>query len=652
MSDVNIIISVKNLASKEINQTKKDLDSLAKKTSETADSTSKSEKRAAEETKKAEKARQQALKESQQRMQALGQAAKFLYTNSLVTGAFSMATLYAGGSLLKLSAESDNIRISFQNTFSDKAGSILDSIRQSTKGIVDDTTLMKDAIKTNMSGIRDVNMLPEIFKLGAVASQRLGIDASEGINLARKAVVEFNEGAMEQLGIINKLDPAYKTQMAIIEKSTKGLGQYLTIQSKLNYVLDQARKRYGDNFDVLETNQQAFQLLSSSVVNLRNNIGYLLGDAIAPLARGLGMATNSMIQFIQQIRVDKVFKDATGPLVKFTAALAATLPLAGGLALALSPLGPEIAGPVGLVAAFLSLTGAVKLARTNSEDFVETVKHYGQMAIGVYELVSSFFNLKDGTAQINKELADMIGSKGMTGVLHVAQFVVRVINGITDVADGLQAVLGPLFGLVSDIASSFASGLGLDTTKGLIHEIGIGIGSLITVVRYLLIPFEMVANVVTRLQQNVMALIKVLFHLPELVSKLATGKFAEAANIFKQANFVTPIPMNRQDIGMAMGPLAGVIAPPPTLAVQQTPSMTSSPNMATSMEPTATTESSLESTSVPKEEQKAPQVVVQAPSDPMAARIFSQAVRHLESIDSKVGRSKTFEDKLLTATSR
>ena len=62
------------------------------------------------------------------------------------------------------------------------------------------------------------------------------------IELARKAVVEFNEGAMEQLGIINKLDPAYKTQLAIIEKTTKGLGAYMSIAQKLAYVQDQMAK--------------------------------------------------------------------------------------------------------------------------------------------------------------------------------------------------------------------------------------------------------------------------------------------------------------------------------------------------------------------------------------------------------------------------
>ena len=663
MSEVNFIISIKNLASKEIQTIKKDYDSLNKKVADTADSTTKNEQRSARESEKAQKQRQKAIKETEQRLQALRDATKFLYSGSITGGLLGSAGLLAGFSFTKLTAESDNIRISFLNTFGDKAGSILDSVRHSTKGIVDDTTLMKDAIKTNMAGIRDVNQLPEIFKLGAVASQRLGIDASEGIDLARKAVVEFNEGAMEQLGIINKLDPAYKTQMAIIEKSTKGLGQYLSVQTKLSYVLDQARKRFGDNFDVLETNLQAIQLLGSSLVNLKNNLGYLVGDALAPFARGIGMATNGIIQFIQQVRNDKVFKDGAMSIIRFTVALASMGAILTAAKLAFMGVAAVFSGPFGLIGGLLALTAAVKGARMGHELLIQNLQKMGQMATGVFQLVTSFFSLKDGTAQINKELADMIGERGMYGVIRAAQFVVKAVNAISDVADGLGEIFGPLVGLVVDVMSAFEDTTGLEATNGLFKEIGKGIGSLITLVRYLLIPFDLVENIVGRMANNLRAVVKLIFSLPSMISAVASGDMKSLGKSITDASFVAPVPYTARQLGAAAGPLRDIIAGQGSSGPassegnmrsaensQRAPSTAVPFTMAN--EATGTTQGSLEATATPREQPASPTIVVQAPVDTTATRVMSQAVRHLQSIDDKMRGTNVFEDKLLMGTGK
>ena len=220
-NSVNIVVSVRDVATKEIDKIKKSLGSLDQKTNETAKNTEKNEQQAARETAMAHNIRQRSIAGTIGKLNVLSGSLKFLYSGSFMRGIVGTAGLLGEFGFAKVAAESDQIRISFQNTFGNKAGSILDSVRTSVKGMIDDTSLMKQAIQANLTGIKGVNELPEIFKLGAVASQRLGISAEEGVERARRAVVEFNEGAMEQLGILNKLDPQYRTQLAMIEKSTK-----------------------------------------------------------------------------------------------------------------------------------------------------------------------------------------------------------------------------------------------------------------------------------------------------------------------------------------------------------------------------------------------------------------------------------------------
>jgi hypothetical protein len=441
-SEVNIIISVKDLATAEINKIKASLKSLNKATKETADETVKDEKRAGDETEKQEKRKQGFLVASARAFYQLSSSMKFLYSGSLSGGILGSVASVGAFKFMEMGAQSDELRISFEKTFGSGAGSLLDNVRTSVKGIVDDTTIMKNAIQANVAGIKDISVLPQLFKMGAVASQRLGLDASEGIELARKAVVEFNEGAMEQLGIINKLDPAYKTQLAVIERTTKGLGAYMSIAQKVAYVQDQMAKRFG-NTEVLEDNLQAFRVLTSAVINFKNNLMYIIGDALAPFLRHIATVTTEMVKFISQIRNSSAFKDGAMAIIRFTVALGGMITLLTIAKIAFMGLSLIFTGPFGLIGGFLALVGALKLSKSSSADFLETLSRLGKMATGIFQLLTSF-DPNTGLAQINKDLADTLGPKTMQSVISIARAIENGIQFATGFAQGLEKVFNIL----------------------------------------------------------------------------------------------------------------------------------------------------------------------------------------------------------------
>jgi hypothetical protein len=475
LDSVNIIISVKDVATKEIDKVKKSLGSLDQKTTETAKNTEKNEAEAARATAIAHGLRQRAIQGTIQRLGTLSNSLKFLYSGSFLRGVIGTGGLLGEFGFAKVAAESDQVRISFQNTFGNKAGSILDSVRTSVKGMIDDTTLMKQAIQANLTGIRGVNELPEIFKLGAVASQRLGISAEEGVERARRAVVEFNEGAMEQLGILNKLDPTYRTQLAMIEKSTKGLGQYLTIQYKLNYVLEQARKRFGDNYMVLETNMQAFQFLGAAIINVRNLMGYLLGDALAPMARGFAMALSEVSRFIGQLRNIRVFREGTIAIVRFTTALMGSLAAVAAVRAGLWALQLVFSGPFGLLGAFAAIALAMKVSSMGTGNFIENLKILGKEAMAVFQLITSY-DPKTGLAKVAKDLADTLGPDKMGMVLDATQKVLNVLSFFKGVGEGIESVFNKVINVLSRLG--LQPGLDEDKWKSIgtyVGEIGTGL---------------------------------------------------------------------------------------------------------------------------------------------------------------------------------
>jgi hypothetical protein len=322
-SEVNILISVQDAATNQIKNTEHALDSLGRKSITTSSLIKKDQEAAAafyakmdaerlaeynatqkgiaKAARDAAAAQEKAARDAERAQKQQLATVRQLQTALRDIGRTSRNLMIsiAGGTLLggflgvrgydfaRTSAEAEQMRQSFQRTFGTGAGSVLYNVRNSTKGIVDDMTLMQEAVKTNIEGI-DANKLPQLFKLGAAASQRLGISAAEGINLVRRASVELDESALKELGIVQKRDGAYQTYLAILNKSTKGLGQYAKIQFQVNYALAEMSKRFGANYGVMENNLQGFQLLESAALNLKRTIGGLLDSAFGPMARNLG----------------------------------------------------------------------------------------------------------------------------------------------------------------------------------------------------------------------------------------------------------------------------------------------------------------------------------------------------------------------------
>jgi len=489
-SEVNIIISVKDLATAEINKIKKSLKSLNSATKENADETSKNERKSADETEKAEKKKQTALGNSEKAFKSLGNSMKFLYAGSLSGGILGSVASIGAFKFAEMGAQSDELRISFEKTFGRGAGSLLDNVRTSVKGIVDDTTLMRNAIQANIAGIKDVSLLPQLFKMGAVASQRLGIDASEGIELARKAVVEFNEGAMEQLGIINKLDPAYKTQLAIIEKTTKGLGAYMSIAQKVAYVQDQMAKRFG-NTEVIMDNMQAFKYLTSSLINFRNNLMYIVGDALAPFLRNIAEVTTELVKFMHQIRETGPFKEGALTIIRFTVALGGMLTVLTGVKLAMMAISLVFSGPFGLIGGFLALMAALKLSKISSEGFLDSLHKVGQMAQGVFQLLSSF-DPNTGLAKISKDLADSLGHDTLQNVIDIAINIEKIMLFTKGFGEGLQLVADK----VLQVAKYFGfASTSLEGMEGSGKIFGIMAGALIVLISPLILVASLFSGI-------------------------------------------------------------------------------------------------------------------------------------------------------------
>ena len=195
---------------------------------------------------------------------------------------------------------------------------------------------------------------------------------------------------------------------------------------------------------------QAFEFLGAAITNVRNLMGYLLGDALAPLARGFAIALSEVSRFMAQIRNDRAFRDGALSIIRFTTALLGSLGAIAAVRAGLWALQLVFSGPFGLLGAFAAIALAMKVSSMSSASFIENLKTLGKEATAVFQLITSY-DPKTGLAQVGKELADQLGPKNMGVALNVAARLINMFDVLKGVMEGINNILNPIFGIMLDL---------------------------------------------------------------------------------------------------------------------------------------------------------------------------------------------------------
>jgi hypothetical protein len=163
---------------------------------------------------------------------------------------------------------------------------MLPELRSATQGVVADFDLLKTASKAFQMGLKPGQMA-SVFKMGTVAAQKLGLSATDSINTITNAITKQDEGALNTLGIVTKVNQAYKTQAALIAKSGGVMSNAMSIQLRQSLVMKELQSRFGGANQVQADGLQVLERFKASWKNFRATLGQTIGIALIPLARVL-----------------------------------------------------------------------------------------------------------------------------------------------------------------------------------------------------------------------------------------------------------------------------------------------------------------------------------------------------------------------------
>lgn len=204
--------------------------------------------------------------------------------------------------------------------FDKNVGSVtkmLPELRDATKGVVSDFDLLKTASKAFQLGLKP-QMMASAFKMATVASQKLGLEASDAINTITNALTKQDEGALNTLGITTKVNQAYATQTALVSKNGGVMSSAMKIQLRQSLILQELRKRFGGVNEVQEDGLLVLDRFKASWKNFRAVLGQTIGVALVPLMKSLTGALNIVTALLDRINHTeglKTFVKLSGTLV-------------------------------------------------------------------------------------------------------------------------------------------------------------------------------------------------------------------------------------------------------------------------------------------------------------------------------------------------
>lgn len=368
-------------------------------------------------------------------------------------------------SAMDIGAPLERLTAQFERVMGPK-GELLDNFKNTTNSIVDHQILMSGALKLAQTGVTKTSrQTSDILGMMAVAGRMAGQTGTEGVQVLSEAFADYNINALAQLNMLRKSNPELLAQFAVIGKSAGILGNAVVKQQQYAIMLKILTEHTKDHMFMTLSTGEVVEGFSTSLKNLRHQIGIYLSTALRPLLEKsiyLFESFSKTISTIVDTNKNLVFlgKTVMGLIAGFSS-LFFTL---GSLKLLVRLLGYGGIGIPGLVKGFLAL-GATFLGLTKKANTViDKFTVIGGVFKGIYELVENF-DPETGLSKISESTRNLLEKHGLLGFVKTISRIIVVIKTVLKdmytafktVAKAIDNIFGELFEKFKNVISNFSS---------------------------------------------------------------------------------------------------------------------------------------------------------------------------------------------------
>lgn len=389
-----------------------------------------------------------------------------------------------------------------------KVSDMLPVLRAATRGIVADFELLNTANRAFQQGLKP-SVMGKAFKMATVAAQRLGLSATDAIKTMTNAITKQDGSALDTLGIILKVNQAYKTQAAMIVKTGGVMSSAMSIQLRQSLIMKELEKRFGGMNKVQDDGLSILERLRASWGNFRAEIGVTMGSALKPVIQLLTTFLDVTTRVLSKLNKTSGFQTFVRVLGTLGVALGG-LKLLKSLKSVMSLFGLVSSSKtsVGIVRSLMSLRSLGALFRMIPgwglaltaitllwDPLVAGIKKAWVAGKVFFQLLSNF-DSSSGMSRVLKEDVKELGNM-YNLIENIAKWSLRLRASMKGVGQGLSDVFSPvtaMFSYLGEKISDFAYWLfdvkksatvaqsGLDSltnsARNLVKYLGLGVSLL------------------------------------------------------------------------------------------------------------------------------------------------------------------------------
>lgn len=358
---------------------------------------------------------------------------------------------------------------------------LLTQLQEATAGTISNADLIANSVKASMLGI-PIEKMTGLFKIARQQSIAMGEDLGFMLESIVKGIGRASPLILDNLGITISLGDVYEKAAKKLNKKVDELTKEEQQQALTNAVLEWGAKKEIELGGAVTSNNDAYQRMTASITNLKNEMSKLYSTILAPFIDKLSEFVTKLNAINPDIlkfaALFTIIATAVGLVLGPILLLVGLLPaIASGMALLGGAVGVAVAIFSGIVAVLAIIIGLIVAYKMNLFGFADAVNqvvaNVQTWLMNAWKAIVDFFNqvvqwfmgipavVGDLLNQVVAFLADLLTKVGQT-LMSIFEFIMNIPQMLLNllvkfVFEDIPYAIGFLIGYLSVVIPKLIS---------------------------------------------------------------------------------------------------------------------------------------------------------------------------------------------------
>jgi len=225
---------------------------------------------------------------------------------------------YEGAQILELKQLGDTLASSYGQNMED----IMASMRDASQNVISDYDLIQAANKALRLGVAQTpEQFGQLTKSAIALGQALGVDATQAVSDLTIGIGRMSPEILDNLGVMTEGGAVFENYAASLGIAADEMTEAQKKQALLNVAIRDATPLLDEHGNLIETTATGYQAAMVEVGNLADSMKEMAAPAVLELVEGLGPLVDDITTLVEISRELKVAIDSSAVLSKLADAV-------------------------------------------------------------------------------------------------------------------------------------------------------------------------------------------------------------------------------------------------------------------------------------------------------------------------------------------